>query len=140
MYMDDLALVADSPEELQAMLNIMCTYAGYNLNAGKSFVLVFRESSRSRIQTRSSRNWYLGNEEVEEADKVHHLGILRMVFLSTISPTIEQCTAGRSAFFALNSMGSRFGCLHPVMSHRLYSTLCLPIMLHGSELWSLSNT
>ena len=48
MYMDDLTLVADSPEELQAMLNIMCTYAGYNLNAGKSFVLVFGESSRSR--------------------------------------------------------------------------------------------
>ena len=46
MYVDDLALVSDSPAELQAMLNIVCTYAGkwrYNLNAGKSFVMVFRE-------------------------------------------------------------------------------------------------
>ena len=40
MYADDLALVVDSLEELQAMLNIVHTYAGkwrYNLNAGKSF-------------------------------------------------------------------------------------------------------
>ena len=28
MYMDDLAQVADFPEEFQAMLNIVCTYAG----------------------------------------------------------------------------------------------------------------
>ena len=135
MYADDLALVADSPEELQAMLNIVCTYAGkwhYNLNAGKSFVMIFGESPRSRTHARSSRNWYLGNEEVEEADEVHHLGILRSVSLSTILRTTERCTAGRSAFFALNSVGSRFGCLHPVTSHRLYSTLCLPIML---DLW-----
>ena len=67
-------------------------------------------------------------------------GFLRMVSLSTISRTTERCTAGRSAFSALNSVVLRFGCLHPVTSRRLYSTLCLPIVLHGSELWSLSNT
>ena len=77
MYADDLGLVADSPEELQAicMLNIVCTYAGkwrYNLNTGKSFVMVFGESACSRTHARSSQNWYLGNEEVEEADEVHH--------------------------------------------------------------------
>ena len=44
------------------------------------------------------------------------------------------------SIFALNSVGSGFGSLHPVTSHRLYSTLCLPIMLYGSELWSLTNT
>ena len=142
MHTDDLALVADSPEELQAMINTVCTYAGkwrYSLNLGTSFVMVFRESPHSRTHARSSRNWYLRNEEIE-ADKVHHLGLLRMVSLSTISCTTERCTAGRSAFFALNSVGSRFGYIHPVTSHRLYSTLYRPIVLYGSELWSLTNT
>ncbi len=37
-------------------------------------------------------------------------------------------------------MGARFGCLHPITSHKLYSSLCLPIMLYGSELWSLKKS
>ena len=67
-------------------------------------------------------------------------GILRSVSLSTIFRTTERSTVGKSAFFALNTVGSRFGCLHPITSYGVYSTLCLPIMLYGSELWSLSNT
>ncbi len=50
------------------------------------------------------------------------------------------CSAGRSAFFALNSVGARFSCLHPITSHKLYSLLCLPIMLYGSKLWSLTKS
>ena len=79
MYADDLALVAESPQELQAMLNIVHSYAGkwrYNLNANKSFIMVFGESPRSRTQARSLWEWHLGNEKVQEADGVHHLGIL----------------------------------------------------------------
>ena len=38
------------------------------------------------------------------------------------------------------TVGSRFGCLHPVTSYRLYSTLSLPIVLYGCELWTLSKT
>lgn len=79
MYTDDLALVAESLQELQAMLNIVYSYAGkwqYNLSAGKSFIMVFGESPRSRTQARSLREWHLGNEKLQEADEVHHLGIL----------------------------------------------------------------
>ena len=143
MYADDLALIAESPQELQAMLNIVHSYAGkwrYNLNACKSFIMVFGESPRSRTQARSLREWHLGSEKVQEVDEVHHLGILRSVSFSTLSRTTERSTAGRSAFFALNAVGSRFGCLHPVTSYKLYSTLSIPIMLYGSELWSLTST
>ena len=58
----------------------------------------------------------------------------------TMSRTTEWSTAGRSAFFALNAVGSRFGCLHPITSYKLYLTLSIPIMLYGSELWSLTST
>ena len=44
MYADDLALVASSPEELQAMLDIVATYADkwqyHQLNVDKSSVMV----------------------------------------------------------------------------------------------------
>ena len=50
MYADDLALVASSPEELQAMLDIVTTYADkwqYQLNADKSSVIVLGETEGS---------------------------------------------------------------------------------------------
>ena len=46
----------------------------------------------------------------------------------------------RSTFFALNAVGSRFGCLHPLTSFCLYSSFCLPILLYGCELWCITKT
>ena len=38
----------------------------------------------------------------------------------------------------IRSIGSRFGCLHPLTSYRLYNTLCMPILRYGAELWTLT--
>ena len=141
MYADDLALVASSPEELQAMLDLVATYADkwqYQLNADKSSVMVLGESAKTRLSACSSRKWYIGQEEISETDEQHHLGILRSVLTSTIHRTSERCTAARRSFFALNSICSRFGCPHPLTSYQLYQTLCIPILLHGAEIWTVS--
>ena len=132
MYADDLVLVASTPKELQAMLDVVERYASrwrYSLNADKSVVMVLGESSRTRSLARSTRKWTLGAESIKEVDEQHHLGILRTVHSTNIFHTIEKCTSGWSAFFALSSIGSRFGCLHPLTSFRLYNTLCMPILL-----------
>ena len=143
MYADDLALIAGSPEELQAMLDIVSSYAQqwhYHLNADKSVIMVFGESAKTRKLGRATRRWTLEGLPLREVDEYHHLGILRTVYNSSSARTNERATAGRSAFFSLNSIGSRFGCLHPLTSSRLYSTLCIPILLYGAELWSLTKT
>ena len=78
------ALVASSPEELQAMLDIVATYADkwqYQLNADKSSVMVLGESAKTRLSGRLSRKWYIGREEISETDEQHHLGIGRSVHL-----------------------------------------------------------
>ena len=139
MYADDLALICDSPTDLQAMLNIVSSYASfwrYKINADKSCIMVFGESPQSRLKNRLSRAWYINNSIIPECDEHHHLGILRSVLPSSIYRTTERCSAGRSSFYALNTVRLRFGCLHPLTSLRLYSSLCLPIMLYGCELWS----
>ena len=82
----------------------------------------------------------MGEVEIKESDEAHHLGILRTVQPSSIARTTERATAGRSAFFALNAIGSRFGRLHPATSLRLYSSYCIPILLFGAELWTLTKT
>ncbi len=54
--------------------------------------------------------------------------------------TNERASRGRSAFFALNAVGARFGSLHPHTILKLYRTLCFPTLLFGSELWMLTKT
>ena len=45
--------------------------------------------------------------------------------------------SSKKFFLCSESIGSRFGCLHPLTSYRLYQTLCIPI-LYGAEIWTLS--
>ena len=128
---------------IQAMLDIASSYARkwrYTFNAWKSVVLVFGENSRSRMTARMSRQWTLDGSVICEADEYHHLGVLRSVSPSSAVRTSERCAAGRSAFFALNGVGTCFGCLHPITLFRLYQALCLPITLYGAELWSITKT
>ena len=143
MYADDLALISDSETGLQHMLDIVSLYAAkwnYELNARKSATVVIGESQNSRDLLRQSRRWYVSGEIVPEKDIYHHLGILRSVSASTLQRTTERCSAGRSAFFSLNAIGARFGCLHPATTLRLYKTFCIPILLYGSELWHITKT
>ncbi len=102
--------------------------------------MVLGETARTRETARRTRRWTIGDAVLNEVNEQHHLGILRTVFNSTIHRTNERATAGRSAFYALNSVGSRFGCLHPLTPLRLYQALCVPILLNGSEIWTLTKT
>ena len=96
---------------------------------------MFGESPISRAHCHPLRYWSINNATIPEADKQHHLGVLRTVYPTSVQRTVERCSAGRGAFFSLNVVGTRFGCLHPLTSLRLYSTFCRPVMLYGCELW-----
>ena len=67
---------------------------------------------------------------MEEADDVHHL--LRMVSLS--------CTTELGEVHSLHSTSWGLGLGAYTLLDPIDSTLCLLIMLYGSELWSLTNT
>ena len=143
MYADDLALVAGSQGALQSLLDMVDRYARkwrYSLNSSKSVIMVFGEATRTRERERCQREFRLGEEEVLEVDEQHHLGILRSVSSSTIARTNGRAAACRSAFYSFNSVGSRFGSLHPLTSLKLYRAVCLPILLYGSELSTLTKT
>ena len=71
MYADDLALVADNPETLQLMLNMVSRYANrwrYTLNADKSVVMVFGEAAVTRRRNRLVRRWWFGGQLLKEVD------------------------------------------------------------------------
>ena len=141
MYADDLALIANSSTDLQAMLEIVFSYSvqwRYQLNAQKSAIQIFGESAATHARNRPSRQWLIGSEVIPEKDSYHHLGVLRSVSYSSNPRTSEHCSSSRRASFSLNSLGSRAGCLHPLTSLRLYKVYCLPILIYGCEVWSLT--
>ena len=138
-YADDLALVASSPEELQKMLDIVYRYSNkwrYRLNASKSKVMIFGSAKPKSLNVHLSLN----GDPLEIVEEYTHLGVLRFSGRSTINRTSRQISTARSSFFALNRAGSRFGCIHPITSMRLYYSICLPRMLYGCELWAITKT
>ena len=137
-----MVLIAASQSDLQALLDITAAYATrwrYTFNAAKSFVLVFGESTRSRSSLRAQRHWSLGSQVITECDEIKHLGILHTVHPSSLVWTLDRCSAGRSAFYSLFPLAPRAGGVHPLVSYRLYSAICVPIFLYGSELWDISS-
>ena len=74
MYTDDLALIASSADELQAMLDIVSQYTTkwrYRINPLKSKVLLF---GSNRLPTTT---WTIKGQKVEGVKEHLHLGILR---------------------------------------------------------------
>ncbi len=61
---------------------------------------------------RATRPWFLGPAAVHEFDTTTHLGIVLSVSRSSLDHTVKCISASRSAFYALQGVGSRFGCLH----------------------------
>lgn len=130
MYADDLALIGESAVGLQAMLDIVSSYDTYGstkcsevidigfwgvsdfnivpLVPGLSIILRFRKVTLNTILVSSV------------------MVIFPQSFVLLNAPLLYGVL-----FFALNAVGSYFGFLHPLTSLRLYSSLCLLILLYG---------
>ena len=134
-YADDIALSSTLAWVLQLMLNICHAYSfrwHYSFNAAKSGILVFGESPVSRSRARLSRSWFIDGSPIPESDSFKHLGIVLSVSGSSLQHTLYSITAARSAFYAIQSVGPRFGLLHPV-SLRLFKAYSLCILRFGLD-------
>ena len=81
-YADDMALLANSPEELREMMRILRKYLeklNLRLNVAKTKVMKFSRSGRQ-----SKEKWTWGAEEIEEVNEFKYLGFL---FSSTTKHT-----------------------------------------------------
>ena len=100
-------------------------------------VLVFGESGKSRADMRAIRQWKIGDAFIGERD---HLGILWSVSDSTIGHVFVMTTLARSAFYAIQSVGPRFGLLHPLTSLKLFRAYSLCILSYVLEVLSPTMT
>jgi hypothetical protein len=77
LYADDIVLLADSKEDLQAMLDIVTSYCKkwrfrVNPKKGKSEVMLF---GRKPNKAKGERKWWLAGVEIHETDTYKYLGV-----------------------------------------------------------------
>ena len=130
---DDVVLLANSPEDLQAQLNIVERYASerrYTINASKSGLVISghtQNASRHII-------WTMNGIEIPILEEVVHLGLTRVEDGSAHKLIDDRIRKGRRTLYALIGTGVHGSngvgidkCL------TVYLTYVLPVVMYGLE-------
>jgi hypothetical protein len=133
---DDIAIVADSPVDLQTALHFLYENSKKDrssFNSSKSEIVIFN-SKKSRIP----QTWMLGLHPIPESSSSTHLGIHRDV--NGCYNIADRVQIGRRTVYSLLGAGlhGRRG-VSPVVSCKMYVTFVRPKVIHGLETVQLNN-
>ena len=141
---DDVMLLADSPEDLQAQLSIVSAYSRrerYVINPTKTTITVYPgnniKSNSNKIST-----WKLGSTEIHPTDSFTHLGISRKSGkLSPDELVSQRIQLAQRTCYALMGAGLHgTNGLSPVIAWRMYLTYVVPRLLYNLEVIKLTAT
>ena len=119
VFADDIALLAETEQELQKMLDSLyswCSTWCLFINSTKSKVVHFRPKS----QTRSSFNFKCGPYSLGTLPSYKYFGIWHLDFQSCIKPLAD---SGRKALALLISKSKQFGNFPYEVFRSLYESL-----------------
>jgi hypothetical protein len=143
LYADDIVLLAESAEDLQALLNVLeefCTAAGMSPNPKKCEVVVYNDVSWPAQVVRATVQWTLINIPLKKSLFYCYLGTIfeggkawdqgRMTMAWK-----EQQTKGRGAMFAFISNCRTHHLYTPYIVSHLFNSQALSVMGFGCEVW-----
>ena len=133
-YADDLVLVAESPEMLQSLLNVLgqwCMDNYMSINPNKTKIMHIRHP-RKEI---SNKKFHCRGKTIDYIDSYKYLGIIFTEHLSW-GRAIENTalSANRAANYLIAKARVNGGFAYEVFTH-LYNTLVVPIIEYSSFLW-----
>jgi hypothetical protein len=138
LYADDLAIIAESEEDLQSLLNILekwCKQWRMRVNIKKTKIVHFR----TKTQSRTSFNFMFNNEIIECVDKYKYLGIILDEHLDfNVIATVLASSASR----ALGSIYTKFSKLKGLgfsTFNILYHSGVVPVLDYCSSIWGYQN-
>ena len=138
LYADDLALVATSPEGLQAQLDLLHAYAAkwkLTVNIDKTKAVIFRQSSTNQVYPPPIYN----GASIELVESFKYLGVelhCTKPFASAALPRVE---TGERSQFALFSRCAELGINNPALRMQLWDCLVQPTLMYGVEFWGLKD-
>jgi hypothetical protein len=138
LYADDLVLLAESPAELQSMLDLLHSFCGHNaltVNVKKSEAVVFnRQYCRCR---RSMRVQYNGTD-MKVVPSFVYLGMLYDEMSGIKGAYKRGMDKGRRAMFAMTKRCCELNIHNVRVKCHLFDSLVRPIINYGCEVWAPS--
>ena len=133
LYADDCTLTADTPEKLQAQLDVVlmfCQIFGMKVNVRKTEIIVFRTKD---MRLRVAR-WHYNGVDVKVVESAVYLGYT-MSAVGTQQPWKGGLKAsGLKASFALQGLIKKQDLYAPELRLRLFDTLVQPVMSYGCQI------
>lgn len=134
MYADDIALISESEESLQNMLNSLYQWSKkwqIKFNHNKTNVVHFRNKNIPR----TNYVFNLGDDMLQTVDKYKYLGLILNEFLDfTITSQVLADSAGRALGSIMNKYKQINGLPYSVYT-KLYNACVCPILYYCSEIW-----
>ena len=134
LYADDIVLIADNAEDLQALINTLYEWCNINcmsVNPKKSNVVHFRPNSEQTCDF----EFKCGADEIATVDRYSYLGITLTEFLDyDITAKIIAQSASRALGLLIAKYKNMGGMPFDVFT-KLFDALVWPIISYGAAIW-----
>ena len=142
-FADDISLLSIYPTFLSSLMNLCYAYSikwRYEFNHVKSGIVTFGESKRVHSEAMKERTWVLGGESVAELYEYKNLGVAKNYigsFSSNADDNIDKTR--KKAGMLFSSIFDRRK-VNPLTYIKFWRQACLPTLLYGTELFTLTPT
>ena len=142
-FADGICLIALHQSLLKILMNECHNYSKtwrYEFNHSKSDVVTFSETKAMHFKLMKEREWALGDDTVKERCEYKNLGVLKNYygsFASNISDNIDKTRKKAGIIFSSNVDRRK---TNPLIYVKFWRQACLPSLLFGAELLTLTSS
>ncbi|MEW8544936.1 MAG: reverse transcriptase family protein, partial [Candidatus Thiodiazotropha sp.] len=134
LYADDLALIAESEEDLQRLLQILskwCEDNGMTINMDKTKVIHYRNPSKQRTDF----SFTFANQRIDVISSYRYLGLVLEEHLNyDVTAKAVAKAASRALGLVISKSKSAGGLPYSVFT-KLYDTVVWPTISYGASIW-----
>ena len=142
-FADDMTLVSCYPSSLNVLMQLAYQYScnwRYQFSYAKTSVVAFGEFPAEHSKNKQTRNWSLGPDHTDEKDEYVNLGVYKNYcgsFSENVDENIAKTRKKAGMLFSANIIRK---CVNPMIYLKFWKQACIPTLLFGAEIWSLTST
>ena len=134
LFADDIVLIAENPNDLQVLLNILsawCKLNGMVINGTKSNIVHFRTPSVPR----SDSVFTVGGINLDVVESYKYLGLVLTEFLDYSKTAKAVAKSANRALGLIIAKSKAFGGLPYDAFYKLYESIVCPVIMYGAPIW-----